>query len=242
MNIPALIPTDTLPTLIDRATSALENARTSAEVLEARDLARVAYDAAKSAARLAKAKGAYVTLIAAVHRAQADALEIEAQAKRRLADEYDAAQERGEVKANGGDRVSTVAKQNSAPSVTDIGLSRKAVHEARIVRDAEASDPGIVRRTLDEVLDAGEEPTRAKVKRAVREVVGKATPAPKAGAEAICALVRDAINSLSGLPPAKEVATYFRNCDAASLLATKLPSVREWIGDLSKELGGSEDA
>ncbi len=31
------------------------------------------------------------------HRAQADALEIEAMAKRRLADEYDAAQERGEV-------------------------------------------------------------------------------------------------------------------------------------------------
>jgi hypothetical protein len=33
------------------------------------------------------------------HRAQADALEIEAGAKRRLADEYDAAQERGEVRA-----------------------------------------------------------------------------------------------------------------------------------------------
>jgi hypothetical protein len=36
-------------------------------------------------------------MAAAVHRAQADALEIEAKAKRRLADEYDAAQERGEV-------------------------------------------------------------------------------------------------------------------------------------------------
>jgi hypothetical protein len=36
-------------------------------------------------------------LIAAVYRAQADALVIEAQAKRRLADEYDAAQARGEV-------------------------------------------------------------------------------------------------------------------------------------------------
>ncbi len=36
-----------------------------------------------------------------LHRAQADALEIEAGAKRRLADEYDAAQERGEILANG---------------------------------------------------------------------------------------------------------------------------------------------
>ncbi|MEY9532152.1 hypothetical protein [Sinorhizobium fredii] len=35
--------------------------------------------------------------IAAAHRAQADALEIESTAKRRLADAYDAAQERGEV-------------------------------------------------------------------------------------------------------------------------------------------------
>lgn len=56
MNAPAIIPSETLPTLIDRATAALTSARTSAEVLEARDLARVAYDAAKSAARMAKAK------------------------------------------------------------------------------------------------------------------------------------------------------------------------------------------
>ena len=41
--------------------------------------------------------GGLPSLIAAAHRAQADALEIEAQAKRRLADEYDAAQERGAV-------------------------------------------------------------------------------------------------------------------------------------------------
>ncbi len=40
-------------------------------------------------------------MIAAAHRAQADALEIEAAAKRRLADEYDAAQETGEVAGPG---------------------------------------------------------------------------------------------------------------------------------------------
>jgi hypothetical protein len=38
---------------------------------------------------------------AAAHRAQADALEIEAGAKRRLADKYDAARERGEILSNG---------------------------------------------------------------------------------------------------------------------------------------------
>ena len=134
-----------LPSLIDRASTALQNARSSAEVLEARDLASVAYDAAKKAARLHKAKGAHDELIAAAHRAQADALEIEAGAKRRLADEYDAAQERGEIKS--------VGKPNSSNpeelvGVNDIGLTHKDIHEARLIRDAEVADPGIVRRTL----------------------------------------------------------------------------------------------
>ena len=81
-----------LPALVDRAAAVLSNARSSAEVLEARDMASVAYDAAKKAARFAKAKNAADSLIAAAHRAQADALTIEAQANGRLADEYDAAQ------------------------------------------------------------------------------------------------------------------------------------------------------
>lgn len=153
-----------LPALVDRAVQALANARTSAEVLDARDLAAVAYDAAKRAARIGKAKQAHDSLIAAAHRTQADALEIEAQAKRRLADEYDAAQERGEVGKAGGDRKIKIPDRNFETT----GVPPKELHEARQVRDAEQSDPGIVRRTLDEALDAGEEPTRAKVKRAVK--------------------------------------------------------------------------
>jgi hypothetical protein len=82
-----------------------------------------------------------------VHRAQADALELEAMAKRRLADEYDAAQDRGEVATAGGDK-SKLPEQNFA-TVSDIGLTHKEIHDARQIRDAEAEDPGIVRRTLD---------------------------------------------------------------------------------------------
>jgi len=161
----------TLPALVDRAANALASARTAAEVLEARELAGVAYDIAKRTARLAKATAAHDTLIAAAHRAQANALEIEAGAKRRLADEYDAAQERGEVQSPGGDRVSNVPNQNNAPTVSDIGLTRKDIHEARLVRNAEATDPGIVKRTVDAALAAGEEPTKAKVRAAVLQVV-----------------------------------------------------------------------
>src|SRR5690242_3167214 len=116
----------TLPSLIDRAAAILVQARSSAEVLEARDVARDAYDAAKKAARFSKAKGAHDTLIAAAHRAQADALQIEAQAKRRLADEYDAAQERGEVRGAN----QRTASSPEAVGASEIGLTHKEIHEA----------------------------------------------------------------------------------------------------------------
>ena len=134
-----------LPSLIDRAASMLSGAKTAAEVLEAREVAGLAYDVAKRAARLQRAKSAHDDLVAAAHRAQAHALEIEARAKRRLADEYDAAQERGEVRRS---RERTALNAN-AVGVDAIGLSRNDIHEARKIRDAEAADPGLVRRTLD---------------------------------------------------------------------------------------------
>lgn len=162
-----------LPALVDRAAKALAGARSSAEILEARDMAGVVYDVAKKAARLAAAKGAFNSLVAAANRAQANALEIEAGANRRLADEYDAAQERGEVAKHGQKRADVPNGNISA----DLGITRKAIHEAREVRDAEEADPGIVRRTLDEALDAGKEPTRAKVKRAVKAKVKRAVKA-----------------------------------------------------------------
>lgn len=88
--------------------------------------------------RLAKAKGAHDELIAKAHRAQADALEIEAMAKRRLADEYDAAQLRGEIRTQGGDQNSKA----EVCSVSEIGLTHKDIHEARQIRDAgEAAMP-----------------------------------------------------------------------------------------------------
>jgi hypothetical protein len=148
---------------VQRAASQLASATSAAEVLEARDTASVAYTAAKSAARLAKAKGAHDELIAKAHRAQADALEIEAMAKRRLADEYDAAQLRGDVASHGGDRKIKVPDTN----LESIGLSKTDIHEAREIRDAEETYPGIIRRTLDSALDAGEEPTKAAVRRAI---------------------------------------------------------------------------
>ena len=165
----ARTPDQDLPGLIDRAATMLSGAKTAAEVIEAREAAGLAYDIAKRAARLKSAKAAHDDLVAAAHRAQADALEIEAAAKRRLADEYDAAQARGEVatRQNNPGSVGHVSDENMPPATADnLGLSRKAIHEARQLRDAEVADPGLVRRTLDAQLERGEERTRFAVRRA----------------------------------------------------------------------------
>jgi hypothetical protein len=163
----------TLPRLIDRASKALLAARSSAEVLEAGRLADVAYSASKMAGRMAKQTKAHDTVIAACHRTQADALQIEAGAKRRLADEVDAAQARGEVQKPGGDRISIISKKNNAAKISEVGLTPKQIHEARVVRDAEKNDPGVVRRTLDDLVATGKEPTKAALRRATGKKSGK---------------------------------------------------------------------
>lgn len=169
MNAPSIIPTETLPVLIDRATAALDSARSSAEVLEARDMARLAYDAAKSANRIAKAKQAHDSIISDVHRSQAHALAIRARAEMRLAEEYDAAQDRGEVAKHGGGRNFNVPARNVETTAADLGLARKDIHEARQFRDAEKAEPGLIKRSLDAMIERGEEPTRAALKREVIE-------------------------------------------------------------------------
>lgn len=170
MNAPAKIEVQNLPALVRSAAQKLASAETSAEILEARDRASVAYDMAKSAGRIARAKQAHDEIIGIVYRAQADALEIESLAKRRLADEYDAAQDRDEV-ASG--RPKTLPDGNTLPTQAEIGLSAKDIHEARQIRDAEVAYPGVTRRTLDRLIEAGEEPTKAALK---REIVARPEP------------------------------------------------------------------
>jgi hypothetical protein len=81
----------------------------------------------------------------------------------------DEAQENGGVatRADGAKLRDHIPGENKIATVRELGLTSKAIHEARLIRDAEESDPGIVNRTLQEALDNDEEPTRAKVKRAV---------------------------------------------------------------------------
>ncbi len=96
-------------------------------------------------------------LMMEVHRSQAHALAIRAHAEMRLAEEYDAAQERGEVASRGGEHSGREHSQ-VAPSAADLRLARKDIHEARRLRDAEVAEPGIVQRTIDEMVESGDDP------------------------------------------------------------------------------------
>jgi hypothetical protein len=160
---------ETLPRMIARATALLVAATNSAEIIEASQEAGVIYDVAKAALRFAKLKSAHAEVCATARQMMADALTIEARAQIRLADEYDAAQKRGEVQTVGGDRKSkiNIPIENNDPTVADIGITSKQIHFARKVRDAEQREPGVIRKTLDEKLQAGGEPMRADINRII---------------------------------------------------------------------------
>lgn len=229
----------TLPALVERAAASLAGAKSAAEILEAREMAGLVIDAAKRAVRMAKAREAADELIAAAYRAEADAHEIQAKAKRRLADEYDAAQERGEVatRADGPKVRDLVPGENKIATAADLGISRKDIHEGRLLNAAEERDPGVVRRALDECVAAGNEPTREAVKRAARAAVDGASSAeparnaPARGAAAICDRVKECVVTLAGLPPAAEVARYFANADSGVIVGEKLNQAATWLAD-----------
>ncbi len=184
MNNLTTIQAESLPSLIDRASRALASARSSGEVLEARDLAHVAYDAAKSAGRMARAKKAHDDVIGAVYRAQADALMIEARAKMRLADEYDAAQDRGEIAKVGQPSIVATPNDTSPITAADLGIRRDEIHEARKLRDAEREQPGLIQQalqamvapkpTVDNPNPRPVEPTRAALQRSVVAAIADA--------------------------------------------------------------------
>lgn len=157
---------ETLPRLIEQASAALSKATTAAEFLEAGRMAATTYKVAKEFARF---KNAHDTVLAACRKAMGDAIVIEEQATCRLADEYDAAQDRGEIPKKGGDRKSKIklSKEKSDRAINSIGLTDAKIHQARIMRDAEKANPGFVRKLVDEQVLAGKEPTKAAVKRAI---------------------------------------------------------------------------
>jgi phage N-6-adenine-methyltransferase len=145
---------DTLPVLIDRARNRLAEARTSAEVLEARAAAKAALH--------------YARLQKAANETQADCLAMIKRAEIRMADEIDAAQQRGEVARadiHGRGIQSSVRTPDTRPaSFEELGFSRQRVAEWRELRDA--GEP-VIDEAIQEALDEGRAPTNADIQRAV---------------------------------------------------------------------------
>ena len=165
-----------LPSLVSRAADQLAEAKTSAEVLEAKTTAGVAYDAAKSAGRIARMKEAHDDLIQKIYRSQAQCVIIEGEAQARLADEYDLAQEKGEVQKAGGDRVTILADHENGLSAADIGLTHDQIYQARKVRDVLREDPTAIEDKVNALIEQGLEPTKA----AIREQLQQALKNPSA--------------------------------------------------------------
>jgi hypothetical protein len=114
-----------LPPSVDQTAGAVAETPTTAEVLEVREIASVTYDPAKRTARLARAEEAHDDLVQAAYRCRRMPSRSRA-AKRRLADEYDAAQARGEVARRGyTGHQHDDPDRNVIPSAAELGLARK---------------------------------------------------------------------------------------------------------------------
>ena len=58
-------------------------------------------------------------------------------------------------------------------TASELGLRRDQVHDVRLIRDAEAADPGLVRPALDGRLARGEEPKPMQLRRIVVWIVNR---------------------------------------------------------------------
>jgi phage N-6-adenine-methyltransferase len=161
----------TLPGLIDRARARLAEARTSAEVLEARAAAKAVLE--------------YARVTRATREAQADCFLIIKYAEMRLVEEVRAAQERGELARHGGVRKSEIKPRTSGldgaacesgisprgsgtdPATLDeIGISSQRFAEWSEVYDAGGT--AIIKDAIQTALDEGRAPTHADIHRAIK--------------------------------------------------------------------------
>jgi phage N-6-adenine-methyltransferase len=144
-----------LPGLIDRARARLAEARTSAEVLEARAAAKAVLE--------------YARVTKATREAQADCFLIIKYAEMRLVEEVRAARERGEVARDGGDRRSQISPRGSGtdPATLDeLGISSQRFAEWSEIYDAGGT--ATIKEAVQTAIDEGRAPTDAEIQRAAK--------------------------------------------------------------------------
>lgn len=134
-----------LPAIIDRARVRLAEARSSAEVLEAKAIA----EAAMHFARVTKA----------ANETHADCLRLIVRAEMRMATEIDR-----KPSAQGRRSDFVVEDDEVVPTIEELGVRRDQVHDWRKTRDAGMP---IVEQAIESALADGRAPTKADVQRAV---------------------------------------------------------------------------
>lgn len=145
---------NSLPSLIMRASKRLADAKSSAEVLEAKA-------AAEAALHYAKVTGA-------ANDTHADCLRIITRAEIRMASEIDRGQDHGEV-AKPGRKANVPASDNKA-TMAELGVSRQRVNEWRKVADAGEDK---VEAAIQGALDEGRAPVKADIHKAAGIVKDK---------------------------------------------------------------------
>lgn len=132
------------------------------DVIAARRLAALVYAQAKTGGGFS-AKMKLKESLEACHRIQAGALSIEIGAKLILAEEWEKAGADGKTLKG---RPKSVPDEN-AFTAEEAGLTRKELHEARKLLEAERKQPGIAERAIAARLAQGLEPTRAAIRHAI---------------------------------------------------------------------------
>lgn len=143
---------------LDFASSLLDEG----DVMAARRLADMVYKEAKLGGEFS-AKAHLRESLEACHRVQAGALSIEVKAKMLLAEEWERAGAEGKILKG---RPKSVPDEN-AFTAAEAGLTRKELHEAKKLLDAERKQPGIAERAIAARLAQGLEPTRASLRHAI---------------------------------------------------------------------------
>ena len=139
------------------------------------------------------------------------------------------AQAQGDVGQQGA-RTDLVRDANDvAATAADLGLNRREIHEARLLRDAEAADPGLVRRTLDERLERGEEPTRAALRRAAEARLERSIDRLRRTQESVQRLEAEKASPLSPEERARQVAVFGTLEDRA--ICARIDEIVELIGE-----------
>jgi N6-adenosine-specific RNA methylase IME4 len=144
---------ESLPALVDRAGHRLLEARSSAEVLEAKAIAEAALH--------------YAKITKAANETHADCIRITARAEIRMANEIDAGQANKQIKVAGHPTTKVQDSDSAAVSYEDLGISRQRVQEWREVRDAGEE---IVDDVISKALSEGRAPTKGEILRAAQEI------------------------------------------------------------------------